>query len=433
MTAADATHTGFYFVKKLENILDTCKLELTPIDEVWPHLYIGNVMDKGNRLSSGRYETPPVSDLQELLMRGCYSTGPVNQVWPGVYIGNAASARDKDTLRIMGITHIVNAAHGPLHINTGARFYRDLPIDYYGVEADDAYDFDLSLFFYPTAKFIRAALSQYGKVLVHCAMGVSRSAALVLAFLMISEGLTLVEAIKAVRQHRDVCPNYGFLEQLRRLDMTLCQERRQREEASKPKVAPQREGEGELAGWPGYDTPSISNLRHLLWMNRRSTGPVDQVWPDLYIGDESTARDKAVLSNLGITHIVNAADGPHRIRTGASFYRDMSIKYCGVEAADHPDFDLSPFFYPTVEFIQTALCQKGKVLVHCAMGVSRSAALVLAFLMISEGLTLVEAIKAVRQHRDVCPNYGFLEQLRRLDMTLCQEKRRREEAPKPEV
>uniref|UniRef100_A0A8C9TFE9 Dual specificity protein phosphatase n=1 Tax=Scleropages formosus TaxID=113540 RepID=A0A8C9TFE9_SCLFO len=185
--------------------------------------------------------------------------------------------------------------------------------------------------------------------------------------------------------------------------------------------------------WPGYDTPSISNLRHLLWMNRRSTGPVDQVWPDLYIGDESTARDKAVLSNLGITHIVNAADGPHRIRTGASFYRDMSIKYCGVEAADHPDFDLSPFFYPTVEFIQTALCQKGKVLVHCAMGVSRSAALVLAFLMISEGLTLVEAIKAVRQHRDVCPNYGFLEQLRRLDMTLCQEKRRREEAPKPEV
>ncbi|KAL4641098.1 hypothetical protein GN956_G11368 [Arapaima gigas] len=373
---------------------------------------------------SRRYETPPISDLEELLMKGCRSTGPVNQVWPGVYIGNAASARDKDTLMIMGITHIVNAAHGPLHINTGARFYRDLPIEYYGVEADDAYDFDLSPFFYPTAKFIRAALSQYGKVLVHCAMGVSRSAALVLAFLMICEDLTLVEAIQAVRQHRDVCPNSGFLEQLRCLDVTLVQERRQRQEALKPK----RHREGELAGCPEYETPPLSDLQHLLWTNRRRAGPVDQVWPDLYIGDESTARDKVALSGMGITHIVNAADGLRRIHTGACFYKDMSIEYYGVEAADHPDFDLSPFFYGTAEFIQRALSRKGKVLVHCAMGVSRSAALVLAFLMICEGLTLVEAIRAVRQHRDVCPNSGFLEQLRCLDMTLVQGKWQRQEA-----
>ncbi len=59
----------------------------------------------------------------------------------------------------------------------------------------------------------------------------------------------------------------------------------------------------------------------------------------------------------------------------------------------------------------------GKVLVHCAMGLSRSASLVLAYLMIHEGMTLGEAIKAVAQHRNICPNSGFMEQLRDLDKT----------------
>lgn len=80
------------------------------------------------------------------------------------------AARDKGTLHSLGITHIVNAAHGSspnpglfLCVNTGPRFYRDMKVDYYGVEADDAIDFVLSIFFYPTARYIRAALAMGGK------------------------------------------------------------------------------------------------------------------------------------------------------------------------------------------------------------------------------------------------------------------------------
>lgn len=64
------------------------------------------------------------------------------------------------------------------------------------------------------------------------------------------------------------------------------------------------------------------------------------------------------------------------------------------------------------------LCFIGKVFVHCAMGLSRSATLVLAYLMIEEKMTLVEAISAVAQNRNICPNTGFLEQLRTLDTQL---------------
>lgn len=81
------------------------------------------------------------------------------------------AARDKSLLHSLGITHIVNAAHVPckltpgpcFHVNTGPRFYRDMTVDYYGVEADDAVEFILSPFFYPTARYIRAALSTGGK------------------------------------------------------------------------------------------------------------------------------------------------------------------------------------------------------------------------------------------------------------------------------
>lgn len=57
-------------------------------------------------------------------------------------------------------------------------------------------------------------------------MGLSRSASLVLAFLMIHENMTLVDALKTVSAHRDICPNTGFLSQLRDLDIKLSEERK---------------------------------------------------------------------------------------------------------------------------------------------------------------------------------------------------------------
>uniref|UniRef100_A0A3Q3WRF0 Uncharacterized protein n=1 Tax=Mola mola TaxID=94237 RepID=A0A3Q3WRF0_MOLML len=106
-------------------------------------------------------------------------------------------------------THTVTSAQVHcFYVNNGPRFYRDLSIDYYGVEADDAVDFILSPFFYPTARYIRAALAM-GEVFLLCLMGVSCSATL------------LLEALTAVRPHRDICPNPGFLQQLRGLNMSL--------------------------------------------------------------------------------------------------------------------------------------------------------------------------------------------------------------------
>ncbi|KAK4821424.1 hypothetical protein QYF61_019702, partial [Mycteria americana] len=173
-----------------------------------------------------------------------------------------------------------------------------------------------------------------------------------------------------------------------------------------------------------YETPALSDLQRLFWFRGGSDNHVDQVWPNIYLGDAWAARSKTTLQSLNITHILNAADGPYSINTGAKYYEDLQIEYYGVEAFDDPSFDLSIFFYDAANFIGKALnTSGGKVFVHCAMGVSRSASLVLAFLMIHENMTLVDALKTVSAHRDICPNSGFLSQLRDLDIKLNEERK----------
>lgn len=102
--------------------------------------------------------------------------------------------------------------------------------------------------------------------------------------------------------------------------------------------------------------------------------------------------------------------------------RDTSELHWQWEASHSPWH--RPFFLIGAEVSIVDVSVPGRVLVHCLMGVSRSATLVLAFLMIVEGLTLREAVAAVRPHRDICPNPGFLQQLRILDMSLERERKR---------
>lgn len=67
--------------------------------------------------------------------------------------------------------------------------------------------------------------SSTDKLLVHCVMGRSRSATLFLAYLMICENMTVVDAIEHVKKCRRIIPNWGFLKQLRELDMQLLEKR----------------------------------------------------------------------------------------------------------------------------------------------------------------------------------------------------------------
>lgn len=69
------------------------------------------------------------------------------------------------------------------------------------------------------------------------------------------------------------------------------------------------------------------------------------------------------LKRLGITHILNTAEGNSfmHVNTNAEFYAGTGIIYHGVPASDTDHFDISVYFEEAADFIETALAyKKGK-------------------------------------------------------------------------
>uniref|UniRef100_A0A670ZSW2 Dual specificity protein phosphatase n=1 Tax=Pseudonaja textilis TaxID=8673 RepID=A0A670ZSW2_PSETE len=166
-------------------------------------------------------DSPSVQDLEQLLNTGSPSCHHADEVWPNLFLGDHVTAHSRFDLWKMGISHVLNAAHGTLFCQESHEFY-GTTIEYHGVPAHDLPNFDLSLYFYSSAEFIHKALTTPGgKIFVHCAFGISRSSSLVLAYLMIYHHFSLVKAIQTVKEHRWIFPNRGFLKQLQKLDLQL--------------------------------------------------------------------------------------------------------------------------------------------------------------------------------------------------------------------
>ncbi|XP_077435134.1 serine/threonine/tyrosine-interacting-like protein 2 isoform X2 [Vanacampus margaritifer] len=173
------------------------------------------------------YNTPCVLDIQRAMVQDRLEapSRPVDEVWPNIFIAEKSVAVNKARLKRMGITHILNAAHGT-GVYTGEAFYSGIGVHYMGVEVDDFPDADISPHFRPTAEFLdEALLTHKGKVVVVSMMGVSRSAVLVASYLMIFQHMTIMEALTAMRKKRPINPNEGFLKQLRQLNEDLLEER----------------------------------------------------------------------------------------------------------------------------------------------------------------------------------------------------------------
>ncbi|KAF7233019.1 hypothetical protein EG68_07138 [Paragonimus skrjabini miyazakii] len=130
-----------------------------------------------------------------------------------------------------------------------------------------------------------------------------------------------------------------------------------------------------------------------------------QILPFLYIGNEIDGTSEQVLQSCHIRSVLNV--------TPKVPFLDETRFYCRrLVASDRETQDLRPFFNSAFEFIEESRCSGKVVLVHCQAGVSRSPALVIAYLMAHSDLSLREAYHLVKSKRSVIsPNFGFLGQL----------------------
>jgi len=147
-----------------------------------------------------------------------------------------------------------------------------------------------------------------------------------------------------------------------------------------------------------------------------STDKPSEILPGfLYLGALGTAKDSDFLSGRRIGFVLNMI-GPKSVNAELKqMYEILGIKCKCFAADDSSSFDIGQHISDTTSFIDEVSECKGRILVHCAAGVSRSATIVIAYL-IKHGKTLQEAMMHVRACRPIVyPNRGFLAFLMRYE------------------
>ncbi|KFY53016.1 hypothetical protein V496_07987 [Pseudogymnoascus sp. VKM F-4515 (FW-2607)] len=128
----------------------------------------------------------------------------------------------------------------------------------------------------------------------------------------------------------------------------------------------------------------------------------------VYVSGVFALRRPQTLKEAGVTHIVSALRFDYKETKGWENYT-----HCNVQIDDVDDENLIEHFPRVVQFIKDALAEGGGVLIHCAMGKSRSVSLAIAYLLATRpSLTPFTALSLIRQTRPHAdPNSGFMTQL----------------------
>ncbi|XP_030628762.1 dual specificity protein phosphatase 10 [Chanos chanos] len=131
-------------------------------------------------------------------------------ILPFLYLGNERDAQDLEQMQRLNIGYILNVTtHLPLyHYDRGLFNYKRLP-------ATDSNKQNLRQYFEEAFEFIEEAHQAGMGLLVHCQAGVSRSATIVIAYLMKHTWMTMTDAYKFVKTRRPIIsPNLNFMGQL---------------------------------------------------------------------------------------------------------------------------------------------------------------------------------------------------------------------------
>ncbi|XP_011610489.1 dual specificity protein phosphatase 10 [Takifugu rubripes] len=131
-------------------------------------------------------------------------------ILPFLYLGNEHDAQDFNLLQRFHVGYILNVTtHLPLyHYDTGLFVYKRLPVT-------DSNKQNLRQYFEEAFEFIEEAHQAGMGLLIHCQAGVSRSATIVIAYLMKHTWMTMTDAYKFVKTRRPIIsPNLNFMGQL---------------------------------------------------------------------------------------------------------------------------------------------------------------------------------------------------------------------------
>ncbi|KAF5837797.1 protein-tyrosine phosphatase-like protein [Dunaliella salina] len=157
------------------------------------------------------------------------------------------------------------------------------------------------------------------------------------------------------------------------------------------------------------DVDSEPNDASLAWETCTDDWPF-KVQDGLFIGSAMAESNLPKLREKGISHILTVAEGYPPSHPSFFTYKRINVQDdCSTDLMVHlggPQGALS--------FIDSAMESGGACMVHCMAGVSRSATVVIAWLMQKHKISFDEAFRKVHAVRPwICPNPGFRLQLER--------------------
>lgn len=155
-----------------------------------------------SRRSHSSMSMPPMSTILPST-----STPPCG----ALFLGSIEVSIDTETLQANSIWHIVQVlGKWPVPLKDEGYAYNSVPVE-------DRVDQNITKYLEEACAFIEQHRSQGQNVLVHCFEGKSRSATVVIAYLIKYHSMSFDEALSFVRGKRPgIKPNTGFVEQLKK-------------------------------------------------------------------------------------------------------------------------------------------------------------------------------------------------------------------------
>ncbi|XP_034407033.1 protein phosphatase Slingshot homolog 2b isoform X2 [Cyclopterus lumpus] len=143
-----------------------------------------------------------------------------------------------------------------------------------------------------------------------------------------------------------------------------------------------------------------------------------EIFEHVFLGSEWNASNMEELQKSGVQYILNVT------REIDNFFPGV-FEYHNIRVYDEEATDLLAYWNETYKFISRAKKAGAKCLVHCKMGISRSAATVIAYAMKEYGWDLKKAFDYVKERRTVTkPNPSFMRQLEEYQGILLASKQR---------
>ncbi|CEG78200.1 hypothetical protein RMATCC62417_12840 [Rhizopus microsporus] len=277
--------------------------------------------------------------------------------------------------------------------------------------------------------FMEDQVNRHRQILIHCSDGYTESSTLVLSWIMYRLKLSLPEAYLYLQERRSFFVYAADLPVLRRIEQLLKDEptepvpKRRRSEAyenmrhlsiedSSPHSTPCTVVTGQCVQKTQL-SPTPEELQEHPWMfSPRFEGSFpSRILPFLYLGNLNHATNAEMLKALHITHVVSVGENAGLQTKGFELLLLDNLYDDGIDA-------IRERLDTVMQFIDDAR-QKGTCcLIHCRVGVSRSAAVTICYVMKHLKYTLVQAYLFVRARRlnvIIQPNLKFVYEMLQLE------------------